>query len=216
LRCLSRSTFKPGAQATSSALLAIVGYAIGTAQVLFIDWVQRRREHVRQLRLLRAEFRRAYEFRSKFSWHKGEAPESDAIPYLPRLSDQYVSTVTSIDYYLTDEHDDDNAQQAHLNILDGIAHLNTYHTAALSLVEQAKAASDRAVALELLDRAFDNATIYDKEVDRVCYIIGSALEDIDRRMNVARLGKQLRRVGRKLPKRENPSSLTRHDPRLGG
>ena len=123
-------------------IIGIAGYAIGTAQVLFVDWVQRRREHVRQLRLLRAEFRSVGELVAKFGWEKGVPPPSDQVPYPPRVSDQFLPTVAAMDYYLTDEHEDDNGQLAHLTLLDSINHLQDYHMKTMSLVDQAEAEED--------------------------------------------------------------------------
>jgi hypothetical protein len=195
-------------------ILAILGYAIGTAQVLFVDWAQRRREHRRQLRLLRAEFRRGREMLHKFQWKRGVPPESDEIPYPPRVSEQFIPTVAVIDYYLTDEHDDDNAQQAHLNLIDGINQLELYHRTAMELVDKARAEQDSNLAREHLDRAVENAGQYDLATDRVGYIIDSALKDLQRRLDTSRLWPQIRRVGRQLREGENPPPLTKDDPRL--
>ncbi len=196
------------------ALVAILGYAIGTAQVLFVDWVHRHREHRRQLRLLRSEFRRARGMLQKFQWKKGVPPASDEIPYPPRVSEQFIPTVAVIDYYLTDEHDDDNAQQAHLNVIDGINHLELYHRTAMELVDKARAEQDNSLAREHLDRAVENATQYDLETERVEFIIDSALADLNRRLDTSRIWPQLSRIGRRLPAGQNPPPLTKNDPRL--
>jgi hypothetical protein len=168
-----------------AALIAIAGYAVGTAQILFVDWIQRRREHTRHLRLLRAEFRRARDLLAQFGWTKGVPLESDAIPYPPRPSEQFPTTVATTDYYISDEHDDDNAQEGHLGILDGPGHLAIYHKAALDLVDQIRHAPAGPASRELMDRAVENARLYDQEVARTRYILESAMTDIDRRLQVA-------------------------------
>jgi hypothetical protein len=150
----------------------------------------------------------------KFQWQKGVPPASDDVPYPPRVSEQFIPTVAEIDYYLSDEHDDDNAQQAHLNVIDGINHLELYHRTAMELVDKARAEEEKGLAREHLDRAVDNATQYDLETERVGYIIDSALSDLERRLRVATLRHQLRRFGRGLPKGENPAPLTKDDPRF--
>jgi hypothetical protein len=44
------------------------GYAIGSAQLLLIDWVRNRLSHTRHLRALHAEIRRAAAFNQKYEW----------------------------------------------------------------------------------------------------------------------------------------------------
>lgn len=184
------------------AVLAIVGYAVGTAQVLFIDWVQRRREHCRHLRLLRAELTRTRALTAKFGWKKGVPPDSDDIPNLPTVSEQYTATVAATDYSRTDEHSGDNAQMAHLHLLDGLGILAKYHSAALALADKAREGGP--TARKLFNRACENAAAYDETVDIVACTLDSALEDVERRLTEAKLWPQVGRIGRSLPEGTNP------------
>ena len=82
------------------------------------------------------------------------------------------------------------------------------------MVDQARAEEDKEVARKLLDRAVENAVIYDEEVDRLEYIISSSLDDIQRRLRISDLRTQLSRLGQPLLRGNNPLPLTRGDPRI--
>jgi len=196
------------------AVLLVIGYAIGTAQILVIDWQRRLREHRRQLRVVRAELVRTRDLTARFGWKKGVMPSSDAVPKAPRVSDQFTPTVAAIDFFLTDQHEGDNTHQAYLNLLDGLDVLEKYHCQVMSLIDAARDADDQSGKRELWERAVDNAQAYDDNVDAVALMLDSALEDIDRRIRNIGLRPQLLRIGRKLPKGENPPPLKRDDPRL--
>ncbi len=46
----------------------VVGYFLGTLQILVLEWVRRRRVHARQLRLVRADLRMVAARKMKFAW----------------------------------------------------------------------------------------------------------------------------------------------------
>ena len=83
------------ANGQSSAILAIhgastfwpalIGYALGSAQILVIDWIRARTTHRRQLRLLRAELRRLSGFARKYNWEHDELPADDTHPNPPTV-----------------------------------------------------------------------------------------------------------------------------------
>src|SRR5262245_51933766 len=86
----------------SAPLWAIVGYAIGTVQVLFIDWARARTLHRSQLRLIRAELRRLAAIHAKFAW-RDDGPGSDVVPKPPELTPTFLQAVAAADFHLTDE-----------------------------------------------------------------------------------------------------------------
>lgn len=100
-----------GSDNTARMTAILIGYAIATLQILLIDWVRVRWKHQRQLRYLGAELRRAREFDRRYGLSKGKLPTSDQVPKPPALSSNYAAAVAATDFYLTDEHDDDNTQQ---------------------------------------------------------------------------------------------------------
>ena len=110
----------------SIAISALIGYAIGTLQVLALDWFRSRSSHRRRLRVLRAELRRLSLLREKYGWDQVTGPPHDWVPRPPVPTDAFVSLVVDTDFYLTDEHDDDNTQLALLEIVDGCDALRHY------------------------------------------------------------------------------------------
>ena len=85
-----------------SGLEAVVGYAVGTIQILFVDWWRRVATHKRQLRLLQAELRRLRTFDAKFRWKDGAPPDDGLVPAPPNPTDLFVRTVGETDWELTD------------------------------------------------------------------------------------------------------------------
>ena len=163
-------------------IMALGGYAIGTFQVLALDWIRARRQHTTQLRLLRSELRRARIRSGKFGWVKGQVPGSDSVPEPPVVSDVFTATVASVDFYLTDEFDGDNTQEALFGLLDGMDQLRRYRDAALKWFLEPNKASDPAETRKNIDRAYGSAEKYDQEVDVMMFMIDSALEDNARRL----------------------------------
>src|SRR5690349_8649154 len=102
-------------------LLALSGYAIGTAQILMLDWFRARWVHSQQLRLLRAELRRIAAFKAKFGLRLDQPPARDVLPRPVSLSPSFLTTVSTMDFRITDEHRDDNSQEALLGVADGFA-----------------------------------------------------------------------------------------------
>lgn len=203
----------------NSALTAILGYAIGTAQVLFVDWWRRRRKTVRQLRLIRAELRQLQErSQGRFNRDSDRGPDSDSTPNPPRLSSQYSEVIAATDFYLTDEHDDDNTLQALINLVDGVELLRRYHADTLDLMDKAEAADAPIMQRALRNRAVETAAAYDREANRLEYMVRSAVEDTQRRLGLMGFWTQLKRTIRgRLPEGENPPLLKgQDDPRLSG
>jgi len=193
---------------------ALIGYAIGTAQILILDWFRSRLAHRRQLRLLRAELRRASEFREKFQLREDEPDEPDKVPRPASLSPRFIDTVAAVDFWLTDEHRDDNSQQAFLTVADGLSSLAEVHTRFTKELDASHASDDKEKQREHREWAIRHADEYDREHDTVHFIIHDALRDLDRRLALSRFWPQAWRLLRPMPKGVNPPSLTRDDPRL--
>ena len=186
---------------------ALGGYALGSAQVLALDWIRSRAQHRRQLRLLRAELRRLSGLRAKFGWQHGVVPATDKVPIPPRVTPSYLRVIQETDFWLTDEHSDDNTQEGLLNISDGCAMLERYASDAVTYARNAGAATEPKEKLRLLERAMDTAIAYDKEHDVWQVVVASALGDVERRLKQATTGRQVLRVVRRMPSGSNPPSL---------
>lgn len=187
-------------------LPALVGYAIGTLRA---RWA-----HARQLRLLRADLRRVSEFRAKFGYTFQAPPDTDRIPRPASLSSAFVSTVGSVDFWITDEHSDDNSQEALLGVADGMAALSEIHSNGLAELDKARATEDQTKKRTHLQRLVEYAQEYDREVDYVQYIVRDSLRDLDRRLRIVRWWYQIPRILMPLRKGKNPPPLRRGDPRL--
>jgi hypothetical protein len=185
---------------------ALGGFALGSAQSLFLDWLRARSQHRRQLRLWRSEFRRLAGYRTKFRWSVADGPPNDSLPNPPRITSSYQRLLQETDFWLTDEHRDDNTQQALIDIADGALVLERYAADVLRLVDQMNAASGDEKK-KYGRRAIETSQVYDKELDRWCLMVESALTDIRRRLKLAGLLRQIGRSLRPMPKGENPPSL---------
>jgi hypothetical protein len=77
----------------SEVILALVGYAIGTVQILLLDWIRARVSHARQLRTLRAYLRQALKLAKTFDWDES-GPKDDFIPRAPYVGPKFVELVS--------------------------------------------------------------------------------------------------------------------------
>jgi hypothetical protein len=68
---------------TVSGIGAVLGYAVGTFQVLAVDGWQRCAAHRRQLRLLRAELLQLGTYDAQFDWADAGPPDDDQMPRPP-------------------------------------------------------------------------------------------------------------------------------------
>lgn len=192
---------------------AVVGYAVGTIQVLFVDWWRRIAAHRRQMLLLQADLRRLRGFDKQFGWNSGKPPDDDMIPMCPGASELFARTVSECDWRLSDEHEDDNSQQAFLNLLDGIALLRMSHAKAIEHLDLARAAIGD-VKNDLVYRAIGYAGQYDDVLDQVLYQIDDSLREIARRLPLAVAGEQVNRAFGMLPPGVPPKSFDASDPRF--
>ena len=202
--------------ADKSALTALLGYAIGTAQIVVLEWFRKRALHGRQLRLLRSETRRALHTTQRYNLRLDKPPDSDHIPRPPSLSARYVDTVTAVDFSLTDEHSTDNTQESLLGIVDGIEILQGYRRHVDEIIAANREEKDKAMILKRTRDLFDYAQEYDRQLDHVEYQLRDTLREIARRLRELGLPKQLWRMVRPLRPGTNPPPLERNDPRLKG
>lgn len=205
----------------TAVLAAVGGYALGTLQVLLVDWVRRRRGHKARLRTLRAEVERTLTLSHRFKWDGGI--EEDLIPKPPIVSPAYADLVTSIEFYLTDEFQGDNAQQVFLSVLDGIDILADTHRQIrerIALLPELRD-KDRVDRLERVQRELlQLAASYDERLGRFEATLKSGVQDIERRLKEARYPRQIVREVQGwfggLPEGENPEPLRRGDLRQVG
>jgi len=192
---------------TSAFWPALIGFALGSSQVLLIDWIRARSQHRRQLRLLRAEIRRLSGFQRPWGLQRNVVPPDDTTPIPPRITASYQRLLQEVDFWLTDEHSDDNTQQGLIDIADGAGVLERYDADVRKLLDKAKLAPTPAERTTSLSRAVDTAQVYDKELDRWQLMVTSALFDVERRLRSARTMYQLGRAFRRMPSGTNPPPL---------
>ena len=196
-------------------LLALLGYAIGTLQILVLDWFRERSLHTRQLRAIRAELRRAASFKATFNWTaQGPAPGNDYLPRPPNVSPRFVDLVTQTHFYLTDEHHDDNSQEALLAIEDGCASLRHYFERIQEWFDKVRTGVDVNTSTRLKSDMVLMAAAYDRDHARLLFTIEDAIKDLNRRLDEAHVWRQLNRPVGRLPAGANPPPLVANDPRL--
>ena len=199
----------------ASGISVLIGYALGTAQILVIDWLRSRWAHARQLRLLRADLRRVSEFQRRFGLLIDQPPDSDTLPRPATLSRSFLETVAALDFWITDEHRDDNSQEALLGIADGFEALKEIHANTIKHLEALrKAGPDKTELREMMETVVDYSGEYDQEVDYIQFLVRDSLRDIERRLRAVAFWPQLRRLFTRLPAGANPPPLKRGDPRL--
>lgn len=186
---------------------ALIGYALGSAQILVIDWIRARTTHRRQLRLLRAELRRLSGFARKYNWEHGKVPADDTLPNPPTITAGYLRLVQEVDFWLTDVHNDDNTQQGLLDIADGVGVLNRYAESFNHLMKETKEAPAPEIKKKLLGRAVATTQIYDTELDRWLTMVGSAVIDVRRRIYEASTMRQIFRSFKPMREGHNPPAL---------
>lgn len=196
-----------------SGLGAVIGYAVGTAQVLFVDWWRRVTAHKKHLRLLQSELRRLRTFEAKFNWEDGLPPDDGHIPAPPSPTDLFVRTIGDMDWQLTDEHQDDNSQQSFLHLVDGSKMLR-YYADKMSAIEQRAPMADKAEMERLRRDGSAYAAVYDAKLDEFLFLIDDALRDVRRRLELTTFGTQLDRAFAVLPRGKNPEPLAVDDARL--
>jgi hypothetical protein len=192
---------------------AVIGYAVGTFQVLFIDWWRRVAAHRRQLRLLQAELRRLRTFEAQFKWVGGLPPLDERLPAAPQPTELFVKTVGEVEWPLTDEHRDDNTQQSLLHIVDGCTILKYYVDKVLEIADRAPSVNPEEKE-RLRQRGVGYAAEYDDKIDELLFLLDDALRDMARRLELADMGRQLERAFSELPPGENPKPLQKNDARV--
>jgi len=186
---------------------ALIGFALGSSQVLLIDWIRSRAQHRRQLRLLRAELRRLSGFHQHWGLKHNTPPADDTTPNPPRITVSYQRLLQELDFWLTDEHSDDNTQQGLIDIADGAAVLERYDADVRRLLDNAKTAQAQPEKAKLLKRGIDTAQVHDKELDRWQLMVASAVSDVERRLRSAGTLHQVGRSLRRMPPGSNPPGL---------
>jgi len=194
-------------------LSALAGYVLGTIQIVLVDWVRNRMAHRRKLKLLRADLRNAATYDKKFNWRIA-GQNDEVVPRAPEVSPAFFSTLAAVDFELTDEHQDDNTQQALLGITSGFDVLRLYLEKWQTLTDEMSHEVDAALREILRQRGISYMCEYDGRVDEVLFLIHDAIRDLDRRIKAASVGAQIRRIGKRLPPGTNPPPLGRADPRV--
>jgi hypothetical protein len=198
------------------SLSALIGYAIGTAQVLLLDWVRERRGHRQSLRLLLAELLRLEKFDHQYNWKLREVPESDAIPKPPVISPTFVSAIAATDWSLTDEYSNDNSHASIITLVDLCDTLKFYHSSIDELIAKVRAPAGREEALTLLDRAVKMSQSYDREADQFHYCVVDTIRDVRRRLAESTLRKQFKRIFKRLTVGDLDPAVSPTDPRVVG
>ncbi len=196
------------------AISAVVGYAVGTIQILGIDWIRSRSKHRTQLRLLRSELRRLNQLRKPYNWDQTSGPPSDKIPRPPIPTANFTTLIAQIDLYLTDEFHDDNTQEMMLDILDLAHGLQDYQREIQECLDEIRVMASGPAMANSWNRAFASSQSYDSDLAILQTIVTGAISDVDRRLKEASVWRQLNRPMGQLPPGKNPKRLSEGDPRI--
>jgi hypothetical protein len=191
----------------------VAGYAIGTVQILLLDWWRKISAHRRQLRLLRAELRRLATHSGKFDWVDGEPPDSNRIPNPPVPTEAFVRTIAETDFSITDAHRDDNLQQAMLSIAVGCEQCQRYVDRFTAMTESFPGA-DPEVKKTFLEVVPTLVEAYDAKVDQVTFAIDQMLADLESRFSRLTIVDQFARAFAGLPVGSNPAPVEVGDARI--
>lgn len=167
-------------------LTALIGYALGTGQIVFVDWVRDRRKHARDLRFLRAELRRLRSYDHRFEWDKRGAPKDIYLPTAPRPVPQFIERVAGVDFRITDEAADDNTQQMLISIASYCASVEHY-------LDQITRALERG-GDDWRSYAMKVSRDYDKGIETFLRGVDEAERDLNRRLDEVRGWRQLTRL----------------------
>ncbi len=189
------------------------GYAIGTTQIVFLEWLRNRAAHRRALRLLRAELLRLQTFSTKYAWTVGGVPGSDVLPRPPSASATFQPLLAALDWRLTDSIEDDQSALAMITIGDLCELLQQYHADIAINLEKARTGTLPESRVHL-DRAVETSQVYDRTGDDFQFVIAEAIREVEERLDRARTLPQLLRLVRRLPAGENPPPVVANDPRV--
>jgi hypothetical protein len=146
-------------------------------------------------------------FDDQFNW-RDETIDDGIWPAPPRVSPLFHQTIGTIDFWMTDAHDDDNSYLVLISVADGCAALNGM------MEHMASLARHRGDAADKLPVMFSRSLLwqshyYDEAHRSLLVSVKSALEDVDRRLGLSSAWAQLRRLARFgfLPNGVNPSAV---------
>ncbi|MCH7717686.1 MAG: hypothetical protein IH876_16295 [Gemmatimonadetes bacterium] len=190
-------------------LTLLVGYALGTAQILAIAWVRRRVRHRGDLRVLRAELRRVATYNGTFDFGDETALERQTIPRPPSVSPRFADFLTQTDFYLTDENDQSVTQEGLLGILDGCAMFRDTIDMFEQDVAEYRSTNDPARCAQLIEDMRGRGRDYDHRLQTFMPLVQTFLEDIEERLSNASTWRQLNRPLGRLPKAKADDSRKR-------
>ena len=151
--------------------------------------------------------RRLDAYTKRFNWTLQHGVPDDFVPNPPRVTASYERLLQDIDFWLTDEHSDDNTLQALIDIADGSLLLQRYSTDVHRLTDEMRAAKEPKLKSKLMIRVIETSQAYDRELERWLIMVKSAVADVGRRLDIARLTKQIARSFRRMPTGTNPPPL---------
>lgn len=176
----------------------LIGYAIGTLQILAVEWIRRITRHRGDLRVLRAELRRAASYDGRFALDDAGSLDKETVPRPPRVSPRFADFVTQTAFHLTDKYRDAVTQEALLAILDSCAMFQETLDRFEKLVHElrdAEVPDHAALIADLRGTARD----YDRRLDVFRPIVQNVINDIDERLQEASVWRQLNRRLGELP-----------------
>ena len=187
-------------------LTGVGGYALGTLQVLFLDWWKDRASHGRHLRAVSSELRRVRTYLNKFDW-PDSGPPSDYVKKPPAVTPHFAEMVLSVRWALTGEYLNDNTPDVLFFVLDGVDMLQHYAgqiDLRLNRLRDEQGPSKRDV---LKREAVQFTREYDKVVSGLQRLVDTGLDDLAGRELELRLHRQLARAFVRLKRDPDPEDI---------
>lgn len=184
----------------------LIGYAIGTAQILAIDWFRPRIRHRSHLRVLRAELRRAGSYRQKVDIEDQQALERQTILRPPTVGPRFADFLTQTEFHLTDEHDDVPTQEALLGILDACQMFRTILDGFADGLNKLAQTTDPSRREQLAENLRGMARDYDRRLGEFMSVLDAVTEGLEHRLQNASTWRQLNRPIGHLPRQKSSPS----------
>ena len=177
--------------------LLLIGYAVGTIQILVVEWWRSVRHHRLHLRLLISDLRGVRRNNNRASI---EAFCEGTTPVPPSVSAIFKETIGVADFSLSDQfRDGDNIQEALLSIgpnLDQLERGVGEMRLGIEVHEEETPAID---SPEIIARLSEMATQYNKSLDAMQDMVDDMIEHLEVRLADMSLWRQINRLIWKLP-----------------
>lgn len=175
-------------------LTLLIGYAIGTAQIVVIEWIRRRVRHRSDLRVLLAELRRTRAYDGTFQIDQPGSADKQTMPRPPTVSSRFADFVTQTELHLTDPSEEARTQEALLGVLDACVMFQGICARFEATASELRRTTDPVYQSELAVNLRGMASDYDRRLVGFMKVLDTVLRDVQDRLRDASTWRQLNRL----------------------